>query len=571
LYQRLQRDGFQPWLDEKDILPGQDWESEIQNALRTADVVIVCLSSHAVNKYGYVQKEIRLALDAADQKPERTIFIIPLKLDECPVPESLRCWHWLNYTSAGGHDRLLHALRLKAATVDGLRAAAESYAAHAAPAQRKAKTKITNWSSESSTELTGDTEAQAASAAPPQGEVPAFALIPNFPRSSELHPPAFSQSEEETRMNAPAKLRFVTLFNILKDCYVFVGACHPTPAMESARKDLVGWPLGDDEFTQLSSLVRSGDEKACGAADEILSLGNISITSYTVAVTCDMLSSSVGPIQQVAIRALSKMERLDPGVIADKVLSRLASLLRDIGGAWLTTAYFVECLGPRACTSEMLEALEVCLYTSNVSDRAPEIVLALGAAAATPNILSRLIHLLKEGSADESHSAANALFVFRDSPSSPQIFVEVLPLLKHKRWYRRAAAAIAIGSLRPRISKDAAANLSDLLIDNEYDVRAAAAEGIGKLGGVCAELQPKIIARILEFAMNPDDEGYLKRAAIQALGQLGPSAAIPEVLTGLKSLRHHRDQQIADDADDSFLTLSRQSNSGAHPAISDTE
>lgn len=70
LYQRLQRDGFQPWLDEKDILPGQDWESEIQNALRTADVVLVCLSSHAVNKYGYVQKEIRLALDAADQKRE---------------------------------------------------------------------------------------------------------------------------------------------------------------------------------------------------------------------------------------------------------------------------------------------------------------------------------------------------------------------------------------------------------------------------------------------------------------------------------------------------------------------
>lgn len=524
LYQRLRRAGFRPWLDEKDILPGQDWESEIQNALRSADVVIVCLSNHAVSKYGYVQKEIRLALDTADRKPERTIFIIPLKLDECTVPESLGRWHWLNYTSPDGYDSLLRALRLTAAALDGRPAATTSSVEPVRPPRRTAKAK---------------------------NEDPAHGPNPQPMLGGGKHP----AREKETRLNASTASRFVALFEVLKDCYVSVGGCNPSPKMEAARRELIGWSLCDDEFAQLSSLVGSGDERACGAADEILSVGKICITSSTVAVTYEMLSSPISPVQQVAIRALMRMERQDPRIITDKVLARLASLLREVGLGWLTVAYFVECLGPRACTAKMLEALEVCLYTSNVSVRAPDIVLALGPAAATAKILSRLMYLIKEGSADASHSAANALFVFRDSLTSSAIFADVFPLLKHKRWYRRAAAAIAIGSLGPRFARDAAESLAELLFDEEYDVQAAAVEGIGKLGAVCAELQPEIIVKILGFALDPNDQGYLKRIAVRTLGELGPSAAIPEVLAGLKALRHDSDQEISDDADDSFLAL----------------
>lgn len=65
LYQRLQEDGIEPWLDEENILPGQDWEYEIARAVRTVDVVIVCLSRNSVTKTGYIQKEIRFALDIA--------------------------------------------------------------------------------------------------------------------------------------------------------------------------------------------------------------------------------------------------------------------------------------------------------------------------------------------------------------------------------------------------------------------------------------------------------------------------------------------------------------------------
>lgn len=79
LYRRLVSDGFDVWLDEEKLMPGQDWDLEIRKTVRNTDVVIVCLSNSSVTKSGYVQKEIRFALDVADEKPEGTIFIVPVR------------------------------------------------------------------------------------------------------------------------------------------------------------------------------------------------------------------------------------------------------------------------------------------------------------------------------------------------------------------------------------------------------------------------------------------------------------------------------------------------------------
>ena len=110
LYKRLLRDGHKPWLDEEDLLPGQDWELEISKAVRNSDIIIVCLSSNSVNKSGYVQKEIKFALDKVDEQPEGVIFLIPLRLDECEVPHRLRRWQWVNYFAEGSYEKLAEAL-----------------------------------------------------------------------------------------------------------------------------------------------------------------------------------------------------------------------------------------------------------------------------------------------------------------------------------------------------------------------------------------------------------------------------------------------------------------------------
>ena len=114
LHTLLIADGFRPWLDEKDLIAGQDWELAIRTAVRASHAVIVCLSRASVTKAGFVQKEIRLALDAADEQPEGSVFLVPLKLENCDVPSRLRKWQWVDYWTPQGYQELVRALRLRA-------------------------------------------------------------------------------------------------------------------------------------------------------------------------------------------------------------------------------------------------------------------------------------------------------------------------------------------------------------------------------------------------------------------------------------------------------------------------
>jgi formylglycine-generating enzyme required for sulfatase activity len=113
LYTRLTKDGVDAWLDEENLLPGQAWRDVIEESVRTSDIVIVCLSNQSVTKEGFVQKEIKIALDVADEKPEDTIFVIPARLDECVIPRRLKDLQWVDLYEEGGYLKLLKGLKLR--------------------------------------------------------------------------------------------------------------------------------------------------------------------------------------------------------------------------------------------------------------------------------------------------------------------------------------------------------------------------------------------------------------------------------------------------------------------------
>lgn len=114
LYQRLLADGIAPWFDEESLEGGEHWQQEIARAVRSTDAVIICLSASATSQASHFHTQIKLARDIANEQPDGSIFIIPFKLDACPIPERLNHLFPISLFEEGGYERLLRALRKRA-------------------------------------------------------------------------------------------------------------------------------------------------------------------------------------------------------------------------------------------------------------------------------------------------------------------------------------------------------------------------------------------------------------------------------------------------------------------------
>lgn len=98
-------ENIKPWLDIFDLLPGQDWDRTITQAIKKSDYFLALLSSNSVTKRGFIQKELRIAMGLLDEIPPDQIFIIPVRLHECnPVHEELQRLHWVDIFPPSSYD-----------------------------------------------------------------------------------------------------------------------------------------------------------------------------------------------------------------------------------------------------------------------------------------------------------------------------------------------------------------------------------------------------------------------------------------------------------------------------------
>ena len=87
LYDRLITEGFAPWMDSRDLLPGQKWPIEIEKALRNAEFVLLFVSPSSVDKRGFIPRKIKTALDQWQEKlpDESTLSQFAWKAATCPT------------------------------------------------------------------------------------------------------------------------------------------------------------------------------------------------------------------------------------------------------------------------------------------------------------------------------------------------------------------------------------------------------------------------------------------------------------------------------------------------------
>ncbi|NIM10752.1 MAG: TIR domain-containing protein [Candidatus Aminicenantes bacterium] len=113
LYQKLERAGFAPWLDKESLRGGDDWDKVIRKAIeKEIDYVVVLQSHELLKKFeGYVNKEINLALDRQDEFRRGIRFIIPIKIDDCPILEELEHLHTIDFSVADNIEEVVKTIR----------------------------------------------------------------------------------------------------------------------------------------------------------------------------------------------------------------------------------------------------------------------------------------------------------------------------------------------------------------------------------------------------------------------------------------------------------------------------
>ena len=115
LYADLARHGHAPWLDQELLLPGQNWRMAIEQAIRDSALFLALLSAGSVSKAGYVQKEMRQALDVLEEMPPGTVYVVPTRIEECePTHAVLRDLHWVDLFPSydDGFGRILQVIDL---------------------------------------------------------------------------------------------------------------------------------------------------------------------------------------------------------------------------------------------------------------------------------------------------------------------------------------------------------------------------------------------------------------------------------------------------------------------------
>ncbi|MBO3100280.1 TIR domain-containing protein [Gelidibacter pelagius] len=113
IYDFLELYNYSPWLDKKKIKVGANWDYEIKKALKESTFVILLLSSTSVKKRGYVQKEFKYAIEYAESKLIDDIYIIPILIDKCEVPEQLNKFQWIEMKDENILTQVLESLEFQ--------------------------------------------------------------------------------------------------------------------------------------------------------------------------------------------------------------------------------------------------------------------------------------------------------------------------------------------------------------------------------------------------------------------------------------------------------------------------
>jgi hypothetical protein len=110
LYRWFLNEGYNIWFDRMKLIVGEEWDRKIIHAIRDSIGFIACFSKKSVDKRGYFQKELRRSLDVASEYPDGSVYILPVRLDDCAIPSDFEKYQWCDLNQDDGKERLRAAM-----------------------------------------------------------------------------------------------------------------------------------------------------------------------------------------------------------------------------------------------------------------------------------------------------------------------------------------------------------------------------------------------------------------------------------------------------------------------------
>ena len=111
LYTYLQERGYKVWMDTEDLVPGQDWNYEIERAIRKADVFLYFLTEDVIKKKSFLNVEARLGLERQRMMPQGNIGFVPVLLEPCDPPDLFSGMQFCFLYEQNGFARLQKTLQ----------------------------------------------------------------------------------------------------------------------------------------------------------------------------------------------------------------------------------------------------------------------------------------------------------------------------------------------------------------------------------------------------------------------------------------------------------------------------
>lgn len=106
--------GYHPWLDVEEILPGQSWKETSARALEESEAAVVVLSEHLAAS-SHAMNELETAMRMLRSKRSDIAPIIPISAGAAPSIEKLHDIQWADIDAPGGEELLLRGLALATA------------------------------------------------------------------------------------------------------------------------------------------------------------------------------------------------------------------------------------------------------------------------------------------------------------------------------------------------------------------------------------------------------------------------------------------------------------------------